>query len=204
MPQPVAARWTRANPARGVSLDAKPSGDYRRFSLPPPFRVNPCLQERAPKHPKPHHGGPPPLVRAARPTTFRAGDRQVDSRSSRRGRTTPNDRSKSRVPRLEPATIGATRPLTLGHRFGDPRARTQAGWKGRSFSGRSARPGGVTPERARPTFGIAVEPAIADADYRRHGPGCSETQRASQQSGRSRDAQRASSSAINSFGATTR
>ena len=38
MPQPVAARWTCANPAHGVSLDAKPGGDYRCFSLPPPSR----------------------------------------------------------------------------------------------------------------------------------------------------------------------
>jgi hypothetical protein len=49
----------------------------------------------------------------------------------------------------------------IAPRLGRECVRTPAGWKGRSFSGRSARPGGVTPERARPTFGVAVEPAVA-------------------------------------------
>jgi hypothetical protein len=113
MPQPVAARWTCANPAHGVSLDAKPGGDYRRFSLPPPFAST--LACRSGRQSTPDHTtvGRRHWSASARPTAFRAGERQVDSRSSRRGRTTPNDRSRFRVPRLEPATIGATRPPTL-------------------------------------------------------------------------------------------
>ena len=59
MPQPVAARWTRANPAHGVNLDAKPGGDYRCFSPPPPLASTLACRSGRPS--------PPDLTTLGRP-----------------------------------------------------------------------------------------------------------------------------------------